>query len=77
MTGQKPKVEQTEPCEDKYKLGLISAFKDEQQTVDRYLKNADHADHLPHLKEAYLRAALDEQNHAVWFLFLLYNLKSH
>lgn len=44
------------------------ALKDEQETVDFYLHIADRA-LTPYIKQAYMRAAQDEQRHAVWFLF--------
>ncbi|MGM0750652.1 MAG: ferritin family protein [Bacillota bacterium] len=51
-----------------YKRGLESAINDEQETVDFYLDIADGAKDT-YIKEAFRRAAADEQNHAVWFLF--------
>lgn len=67
LTGHdfQPKV--TEKCPDTYVAGLEFALKDEQETVDFYLGISDSA--TPTAKEVFRRAALDEQNHAVWFLY--------
>ena len=70
LTGRPPAPEITEPCPAVYRAGLNFAFKDEQETVDFYLEAADRA-RLPFIQEALRRAAADEQNHAVWFLYFL------
>lgn len=70
LTGQKPTYQITEPCPDNYREGIEFAFKDEQEAVDFYLDIADKA-HNPTIKDRFKRAAADEQNHAVWFLFFL------
>lgn len=70
LTGQTHQPVQTETCPKQYKEGLISSFLDEQETVDFYLKMSDRA-HDSVLKDTLRRIAMDEQNHAVWFLFLL------
>ena len=49
---------------------LGPAFKDEQETVDFYLDLADQTQDQS-IKKVFQRAAADEQNHAVWFLYLL------
>ncbi|OYD07298.1 rubrerythrin family protein [Paludifilum halophilum] len=67
LTGQSPRIKKEE-CPDDYKKGLEFALKDEQQTVDFYLDIADKARN-PAVKSAFIRAAQDEQNHAVWFLY--------
>jgi len=59
-----------ETCPASYRDGLIAAFKDEQATVDRYLKLADKAV-PPSTGDPFRRAAADEQNHAVWLLYFL------
>ncbi|TCS95762.1 ferritin family protein [Hazenella coriacea] len=69
LTGKKPTVTEEE-CPDCYKEGLDFAFKDEQNTVDFYQNIADRAKDL-HVKQQFRRAAFDEQNHAVWFLYYM------
>jgi rubrerythrin len=56
----------SDDCPDEYGAGLLFAFKDEQNTVDFYLDIADKAAD-PVMREAFRRAAADEQSHAVWF----------
>ncbi|MFC3884966.1 ferritin-like domain-containing protein [Bacillus songklensis] len=73
LTGKQPKPEITEPCPKNYKEGLKFAFKDEQETVDFYLDISDKAQD-PYIKEQFRRAAADEQNHAVWFLYFCTSL---
>lgn len=68
LTGRKPSYQIIEECPDNYRAGIEFAFKDEQETVDSYLDIADKANDLM-IKERFRRAAADEQNHAVWFLF--------
>ncbi|WP_174727048.1 ferritin family protein [Mesobacillus harenae] len=70
LTGRKHSPEISEECPDTYNEGLEFAFKDEQETVDFYLDIADKAQD-PLIKETFRRAAADEQNHAVWFLYFL------
>ncbi|BFH65673.1 ferritin-like domain-containing protein [Paenibacillus azoreducens] len=72
VTGQTHQPVQTEACPEDYKAGLVSSFKDEQETVDFYLGLSDRAQD-PRLKEQLRRIAMDEQNHAVWFLYLMSN----
>ncbi|MEY9971754.1 rubrerythrin [Lysinibacillus sp. RC46] len=68
LTGRKPSYQIIEECPDNYRAGIEFAFKDEQETVDSYLDIADKANDLM-IKERFRRAAADEQNHAVWFLY--------
>jgi rubrerythrin len=68
LTGRQPQPKISEPCPDSYLAGLEFALLDEQKTVDFYLEIADDATD-PYIKEAFRRAAADEQNHAVWFLY--------
>lgn len=68
ITGTQPTPQITETCPSSYKDGLQFAFKDEQNTVDFYLNIAEKAQD-PYIKEKFKRAAADEQNHAVWFLY--------
>ncbi len=72
LTGRQPVAENIEKCPNQYKEGLEFAFRDEQETVDFYLDIADKAQN-PVIKETFRRAAADEQNHAVWFLYFLLN----
>ncbi|WP_284141387.1 ferritin family protein [Virgibacillus sp. LDC-1] len=74
VTGEQPTPQIIEECSNTYKEGLISSFKDEQETVDFYLDIVDRtSDNV--VKEAFRRAADDEQNHAVWFNFSLRNMQ--
>ncbi|SHM77639.1 ferritin family protein [Gracilibacillus kekensis] len=68
LTGSTPSYQISEQCPDNYKAGIEFAFKDEQEAVDFYLNISDKAEHT-FIKESFGRAASDEQNHAVWFLF--------
>jgi rubrerythrin len=69
LTGRKPqKPTLSEECPNGYLEGLEFALQDEQTTVDLYLEVADGASDSS-IKEAFRRAAADEQNHAVWFLY--------
>ncbi|WP_051045251.1 ferritin-like domain-containing protein [Halalkalibacterium ligniniphilum] len=68
LTGQQPKPQLDEPCPPTYEEALKFAIEDEQHTVDFYMEVGDQAQN-PHIKEVFYRAAKDEQNHAVWFLY--------
>ncbi|PTX54996.1 rubrerythrin [Melghirimyces profundicolus] len=68
LTGQQPRQVTPEPCPDDYKEALEFALKDEQETVDFYLDIADKTKD-PAIQKVFTRAAHDEQNHAVWFLY--------
>lgn len=70
LTGKKAAPKQTEQCANTYTQGLQLAFEDEQETVDFYNEVADKTK-LKNIKHIFRRAALDEQNHAVWFLSFL------
>lgn len=76
LTGRKPSYQIIEECPDKYRAGIEFAFKDEQEAVDFYLDIADKVQD-PIVKERFRRAAADEQNHAVWFLFFLNSKGTH
>jgi|GEM_PF-633378 len=75
LTGKKHTPKITEECPKQFKSGLEFAFKDEQETVDFYLETASKSDN-PKVKEAFIRASHDEQNHAVWFLYFLNKIES-
>ncbi|UYO36486.1 ferritin-like domain-containing protein [Bacillus zhangzhouensis] len=70
LTGKNHKPSVTEPCPDQLREGLVFAFKDEQKTVDFYLTVSDYVRDQG-TKELMKRIAQDEQQHAVWFLYLL------
>lgn len=72
LTGMQPSPQLIEECPDTYLEGLEFSFRDEQEAVDFYLDIADKAQD-PYIKESFQRAAKDEQNHAVWFLFFFQN----
>ncbi|MBE4907587.1 ferritin-like domain-containing protein [Bacillus luteolus] len=68
LVGNPALSEHTEECPDSYIDGVEFSFVDEQKTVDFYLDIADQSED-PYIKKTFQRAAADEQNHAVWFLF--------
>jgi rubrerythrin len=68
LTGRQHQAKVTEECPDVYIAGLEFALQDEQKTVDFYLEIADETTNQ-YIKESFQRAAADEQNHAVWFLY--------
>jgi len=68
ITGTQHKPEISETCPADYRQGLQFAIKDEQNTVDFYLNIADKTQD-PYIRQKFKRAAADEQNHAVWFLY--------
>jgi rubrerythrin len=68
LTGKQPQPMITEECPNDYLAGLEFALQDEQKTVDFYMEIADDAS-SEHIETAFRRAAADEQNHAVWFLY--------
>ena len=68
ITGTRPTPQITETCPTSYRDGLQFALKDEQDAVDFYLNIAEKAQDA-HIKKKFERAAADEQNHAVWFLY--------
>ena len=70
LTGKQPSPQMVEKCAETYIEGLETSFKDEQKTTDFYHEVADEAAD-PIIKEVFRRAAYDEQNHAVWFLYYL------
>ncbi|HWO96506.1 MAG TPA: ferritin-like domain-containing protein [Bacillus sp. (in: firmicutes)] len=74
LTGRQPKPKVTEECPNQYIDALEFALRDEQKTVDFYLEMADEATNQS-IKEAFRRAAADEQNHAVWFLYYFVKAK--
>lgn len=74
LTGRLPQPKIVEGCPGHYLHGLEFALQDEQKTVDFYMEIADVAtDQL--IKGAFRRAAIDEQNHAVWFLYFFTKAK--
>ncbi|MDY0404252.1 ferritin family protein [Virgibacillus sp. 179-BFC.A HS] len=74
ITGRQPSYQITEKCPDNYKAGIVFAFQDEQKAVDSYLDIADRTQDTA-IKDQFRRAASDEQNHAVWFLFFFSKTK--
>ncbi|WP_026590066.1 ferritin-like domain-containing protein [Bacillus sp. UNC437CL72CviS29] len=74
LTGRQPQPKIIEECPNFYEEGLEFALQDEQRTVDFYLKIADDTTNQ-FIKEAFRRAADDEQNHAVWFLYYFFKTK--
>ncbi|GGM38265.1 hypothetical protein GCM10011351_25530 [Paraliobacillus quinghaiensis] len=73
LTGQQPTYTINEECPENFREAMTFAFKDEQETVDFYLDIADQAKD-PFIQDRFRRAAADEQNHAVWFMFFIPNL---
>ncbi len=70
LTGKQPTPKITEQCPADFKSGVHTAFIDEQETVDFYHDIAKSTDNQA-IKDTFLRAAADEQNHAVWFLYFM------
>lgn len=70
ITGRPLNPEITEACPTHYVDALKFAFNDEQNTVDFYNELA-YASEDQETQLAFGRAARDEQNHAVWFLYFL------
>lgn len=68
LTGKQPQPQIIEECPDNYLEGLEFALQDEQKTTDFYLDISDQAT-TPQIRRTFRRAAADEQNHAVWFLY--------
>lgn len=68
LTGRKPSYQIIEKYPDNFREGIAFAFKDEQEAVDFYLDISDRAQDIT-IKDRFRRAASDEQNHAVWFLY--------
>ncbi|KIL37900.1 hypothetical protein SD70_29940 [Gordoniibacillus kamchatkensis] len=68
LTGSMHSPKLTETCPSEYIAGLQAALIDEQETVDQYHELADRG-RTHAVREAFRRAAFDEQNHAVWFLY--------
>ncbi|CAM3735971.1 ferritin-like domain-containing protein [Mesobacillus zeae] len=75
LTGKQHSPKIVEGCPNQYRTGLEFAFQDEQETVDFYLGISEGSND-PIIKETFRRAAADEQNHAVWFLYFLTNQPS-
>ncbi|MEH6944261.1 ferritin-like domain-containing protein [Bacillus sp. JJ722] len=75
LTGMQPQPKITEDCPKQYIEGLEFALKDEQETVDFYLSISDDSNNA-YIKETFRRAAADEQNHAVWFLYFYTKTRS-
>lgn len=70
LTGMQFQPQLTEPCAANFASGVDASFIDEQQTVDFYHRVA-RTYNSPVIQQAFLEAAADEQNHAVWFLYFL------
>ncbi|MGM9988954.1 MAG: ferritin family protein [Bacillaceae bacterium] len=68
LTGMQFQPKITEEMPTQYMKGLKYAIEDEQKTVDFYLEISDEPT-IGYSKEVFKRAAADEQNHAVWFLY--------
>jgi len=76
LTGRHPTYKIVEGCPNQYKAGIEFALNDEQEAVDFYLDITDKAQ-APLIKDRFRRAAADEQNHAVWFLFFFQKIKGN
>lgn len=70
LTGTQAKPQISEACPNNYKNGIHAAFIDEQRTTDFYHEIARQTKDT-YIKEQFLQAAADEQNHAVWFLYFM------
>jgi rubrerythrin len=74
VTNRQPTPRQIDECPKTYRAGLEAAIVDEQKTADAYRDLAERT-MSPSMREMVLRAAADEQNHAVWFVYFLLRLK--
>ena len=74
LTGSQPQIAKQPTCPNQYVKAIDSAFIDEQETVDFYHSIANETTNSM-IRSAFRRAAEDEQNHAVWFLYFL--MKKH
>lgn len=70
LTGKQPSPQITEECPPGFRSGILAAFKDEQKTTDFYNEIARKTNQM-YIKEQFREAALDEQNHAVWFMYFM------
>lgn len=70
LTGYYYCPEKPIKCPKTYIEGINVAFHDEQETVDFY-NNVARRVHDPYIQHSFAQAALDEQNHAVWFLYFM------
>lgn len=70
LTGNQPQITKQPSCPHLYMDAIEAAFIDEQQTVDFYHDIASRTSDST-IQSAFKRAAADEQNHAVWFLYFL------
>lgn len=70
LTGKQPSPQITKQCPTDFRNGVLAAFIDEQETVDFYHKMA-RKNNNPLIKEPFLQASADEQNHAVWYLYFM------
>ncbi|RYL88866.1 ferritin-like domain-containing protein [Sporolactobacillus sp. THM7-4] len=68
LTGRTHAPQITGRCPETYREGLQHAIEDEQKTVDFYMETADRAQNR-RVRSLFYRAATDEQQHAVWFLY--------
>jgi rubrerythrin len=74
LTGSQPQITKQPKCSNQYLRAIDEAFLDEQETVDFYHTIANETTNSM-IRSAFRRAAEDEQNHAVWFLYFL--MKKH
>lgn len=70
LTGSQPQIAKLPACANQYLQAIDEAFIDEQMTVDFYHSIANETTN-PGVRSSFRRAAEDEQNHAVWFLYLM------
>lgn len=70
LTGSQPQITKLPACPNQYFQAIDHAFIDEQMTVDFYHKIANETTNST-IRSAFRRAAEDEQNHAVWFLYFM------
>lgn len=70
LTGSQPQIAKLPTCPNQYLQAIDDAFIDEQVTVDFYHSIANETTNST-IRSAFRRAAEDEQNHAVWFVYFL------
>lgn len=70
LTGTQPAPHFTGQFPKTFHEGVHAAFIDEQETAEFYRKVANETQDC-FIRDTFLQASLDEQNHAVWFLYFM------
>lgn len=70
LTGLPPSPEITADMPTSFKAGVRHSFLDEQETTEFYHRAARESQ-IAYVSHLFNTASMDEQNHAVWFLYFL------